>query len=270
MDAEMLDLFGDELRRTVPDFQVKFKDESWLQKLIGVLIYPINPMYMTGFITTFGSTVYFPSKAAYLKDPDGSLSTVAHEFVHITDSKKDPFFRLKYIFPQAFVLVPLLVYGLLAWSHAWLLALPVLGYVVGAVLCRKSRIAFIIAVALGVLSMGTLGWWLTGWKLLVMLGLVLVGPWPSPWRSGYELRGYGMNVAILQWRYGAVTKEYMDFFVGEFTGPDYYYMCRDAAYLERSFEATRQQAQANALQKAAPYGIVYDFLSAHRLTFRAA
>lgn len=270
MDSGTLSLFESELRRRVPDFQVRFKEDSWVQKVIGALLYPINPMYMTGFITTFGSTVYFATKSDYLQNPDLSFNTVAHEFVHIMDSKKDPWFKLKYLFPQVLVLVPLFLYGLLAWSHAWLLALPVLGYVVGALLCRKSRIAFIIAVVLGVLSTGILGWWLTGWKLLVLLGLVLVGPWPSPWRREYELRGYGMNVAVLQWRNGEVSKEFVDFCVREFTGPDYYYMCRDVAYLERTFEATRQQAQMGALQKDTPYGVVYDFLSANRFTFRAA
>ncbi len=270
MDSGTLELFETELRREVPDFQVKFKDESWIQKLIGTLIYPINPMYLTGYVTTFGSTVYFSSKADYLSNPESSLSTLAHEFVHITDSKKDSYFRLKYLFPQVFVLVPLLVYGLLAWSHAWLLVLPVLGYVAGAVLCRKSRVAFLVAVTLGVLSTVALGWWLTGWKLIVMLGIVLVGPWPSPWRREYELRGYGMNVAISQWKNGGVPKEAVNFFIQQFTGPSYFYMCRDVAYLERTFEATRQQAQVGALQKIPPYGIVYEFLSANRFTFRAA
>jgi hypothetical protein len=270
MDAGTLELFENELRKEVPDFQVKFKDESWLQKVIGVLMYPINPQYMTGYITTFGSTVYFGSRADYLSSPDGTFSTLAHEFVHIVDSKKDGLFRLKYIFPQVLVLIPLLVYAILAGAQAWLLALPVLGYVIGAILCRKSRIAFIAAVAIGVLSMVVLGWWLTGWKLLVMLGLVLVGPWPSSWRREYELRGYGMNVAIFQWRNGDVSKEAVNFFVQQFTGPAYFYMCRDVAYLERTFEATRQQAQAGALQKIPPYGLVYDFLRDHRFLFRAA
>ncbi len=270
MDAGTLDLLEVELRKTVPDFQVKFKDESWLQKVIGVLIYPINPQYMTLFTTTFGSTIYFPTRVSFSENPESTLGTLSHEFVHISDSKKDPLFRLKYIFPQAFALVPLILYGLLAWSHAWLLALPVLGYVVGAVLCRKSRVAFYLAVGLGILSLGALGWAFTGWKLLVMLGLVLVGPWPSPWRRDYELRGYGMNIAIAQWMYGGVAKDFTAFCVTQFTGPNYFYMCRDTAYVERAFEATRQQAQMGALQKVPPYGVVYDFLNTNRFLFRAA
>lgn len=270
MDAGTLDLLEVELRRSVPDFQVKFKDESWVQRVIGVVIYPINPKYMTSFLTTFGSTVYFPSRDHFLADPETTLIALSHEFVHISDSKKDPLFRLKYVFPQAFALLPLILYGLLAGSHAWLLALPVLGYVVGAVLCRRSRIAFYLAVALGIFSLGGLGWMLTGWKLLVMLGLALVGPWPSPWRRDYELRGYGMNIAILQWMYGEVAKDATTFYIREFTGPHYFYMCRNAAYLERAFEATRQQAKMGALQELPPYGVVYDFLNANRFVFRAA
>jgi hypothetical protein len=270
MDAETLALFEAVLRQDTPDFQVKFKDESWTHKVIALLLSPFNPLYLTEAITTFGSTVYFPSRAFYLEVPGASLNTLAHEFVHISDSKKDPFFKLKYLFPQVLVVIPMVLYGALSGRHVWLLGIPVMSYVLGALACRKSQAAFFGLMTFGILMFGVLGWVFTGWKILLMLGLVLAGPWPAPWRREYEIRGYGMNVAVLQWRNGEVSKAFMNFCIREFTGPDYFYMCRDAVYLERILEATRQQAQSGDLQKVPPYGLVYDFLASNRFTFRAA
>lgn len=269
MDAGTLGSFEIELRRVVPALQVKFKEESRLQRLLGVLIYPLNPKYMRGCVTTFGNTIYFSSRADYTKDPDNTFSKMAHEFVHIMDSKRDPLFKVKRLFPQVLVLLPVLC-GILAGSHARLLVFPLLSYVVGSLICQKSRIAFFITVALGLFGAGILGWWFTGWKILSILGLVLAGPWPAPWRREYEIRGYGMCIAVLQWRHGGVSKEALKSIVRQFTGPAHFYMCCDVTYLERMLEATRQQAQVGALQKDPAYGVVFDFLSANRFTFRAA
>jgi hypothetical protein len=265
MDLETLDLFEAELHRAVPTFQVKYKDESWSQRLLGFLIFPFNPQYLTDYTTTIGSHVYFPSREYYVKDPEISLTVLAHEFVHIYDAGRDPLFRVKYLLPQAFLLLPLLLYGILAGTHAWLLALPVVGYCAGAALVRKSQIGFWALTVSGLLGMGVLGWALTGWKLLAMTGLLFAAPWPSPWRREYELRGYGMKIAIRQWCHGKPPKKYMDVVAGYFTGPYYLYMCRDQAYIERTLEATRQQAEMGALQGVYPYSLVYAFLSTHQM-----
>lgn len=268
MDPGTLDLFEAELRQAVPDLRIKFKDESWVQKLVGAVLYPFNPGYLKDYTTTFGSTVYFPSREFYRKNPLGSLIVLAHEFVHISDSQTDKLFRVKYMLPQGYAVLPLLLYGVLAWSHAWLLALPVAGYVLGSFACRKSKAAFLVAVAAGLGSLLFFGWLLTGWKLLVMLGLVAVAPWPSSGRTGYELRGYGMTVAVIQWISGRVRKETLSGMADEFVGPGYFYMSRDRAYIERTLEATRQQAEAGALQGISPYSTVYDFLYRHGMVLR--
>jgi hypothetical protein len=266
MDLGTLDSFEAELRHANPSFEVRFKDESWLQRVLGFLLYPFNPKFLTDYTTTYGSHVYFPSRAYYVKDPERSVTILAHEFVHIYDSERDALFRVKYMLPQGFVLLPLILYGLLAWSHAWILAVPLLGYCLGAALVHKSRAAFWALTIAGLLALAILGWAYTGWKLLAMAGLLFVGPWPSPWRREYELRGYGMKVAIRQWCHGKPSKEYMDIVAGNFTGSGYLYMCRDRAYIERSLEATRQQAETGRLQGIYPYSLVYVFLSTHQMT----
>src|ERR1041384_6490864 len=119
MDLGTLDLFEAELRHANPDFQVRFKDESRLQRFLGFILYPLNPNFLSTYTTTLGSHVYFPSREYYVKDPERSLTILAHEFVHIYDSERDTLFRLKYLLPQAFILLPLMLYAVLAWGHAW-------------------------------------------------------------------------------------------------------------------------------------------------------
>lgn len=269
MDAGTLAQFEEELRKVLPNFKVQFKNESRLQWLIGVLIYPFNPGYYTQYTTTFGSTVYFASKEFYQSNPGSSFQVTAHEFVHAWDAQRDKLFSLKYALPQALGIVPLLVFAVLAGAQAWLLAIPVVGYVVSALLSRKSRAAFVAVLAVSLLTTLALGWFLTKWKILTLLGLAVVAPWPSPWRSALELRGYGMTLAVSQWVMGYVPSEMQSNIVEQFTGPAYFFMSHDKASVERTLEATRQQAQVGALQRISPYKEVYDFLYARRFVYRS-
>jgi len=77
-----------------------------------------------------------------------------------------------------------------------------------------------------------------------------------------------MTVAVMQWVFGQVPSDQRAMIVQQFTGPAYFYMCRDGTYVERALEATRQQAQAGALQRISPYKEVYDFLYTHQLVHR--
>lgn len=269
--AETLHLFEDSLREKVPNLKIKFKDESLLMRAIAMAIGPFNPQFATSFITTIGSTIYFPSKVAYEANPSGSTQTIAHEFVHIWDSQQDPLFKLKYLFPQSLALVPLVVYGVLAWKAAWVLLIPMLGYSMACYIAKRStRSAFMAMLSLTLGVTLFVGWILTSWKLLVLLGLASLIPWPAPWRSNYELRGYGMTVAFAQWVYGCPSPEFMKAIGNNFDGPSYYFMCRDRPYVDRTIEATRQQAEAGALQKVLPYSHVHDFLYQHGLLQRPA
>lgn len=265
MDVALVDQFQAYLSEKIPGVKVAFKDETASQRFLGMLLRPFNPMYATDYVTTMGTTIYFPTRDYYKKDPLESFVVIAHEFVHISDSKQDPLFRLKYLFPQVLVILPVLLYGILAWSHAWVLLLALLGYIVGSMFAGKSKAVFYLATILGVVLTGVLGWWYTKWKLCALLGLAALAPWVAYWRTAYELRGYGMTMAVLQWMFGSVSSDTRKLIVEQFVGPSYYFMSRDQAAIERTLDATKQQAEQGALQRISPYSIVHDFLYAHRL-----
>lgn len=185
-------------------------------KILGVLVRPFIPNYAK-YVTTVGSIVYFPSRVYYETKPEQSLTTMAHEFVHVYDSQKSKVFKLAYLFPQILVMLPILGLILMAWS-------------------TTRPIAFSL-----------------------LPGLLAIAPWPAPWRVEYELRGYGMTVAVMEWRKKTIPEGGLSVIVDQFVGPAYYYMSRNRAYIQRNLEATRQQATQGALSKIKPYSVVYDF-----------
>lgn len=121
MNLSAVKAFEAELARHVPGFRVMYKDESALMQLIGTLVRPFNKQFMTSFTTTLGKTVYFPSRAHYEEIPARTLTTLAHEFVHVTDDEKHGlWFKASYLFPQV-LFAPSLLLGLLglfltSWS----------------------------------------------------------------------------------------------------------------------------------------------------------
>jgi hypothetical protein len=267
MDLATLKRFEAALQIVYPDLSVKFKDQSWTQKLLGLLM-AFNPAYMTDYITTFGSTIYFPSQAYYEANPEASLNTVAHEFVHVYDSKRTLWFKLSYLFPQVLVLIPAIVYCALVGRYSWVLTIPAIGYFASCLLFKYSKMAFGAILGLSFMTFLALGWLYTGWHMLILLGLLALAPWPAPWRVQWELRGYGMNLAVTQWMYKSVPTAEREFQISLFTGPAYFYMSWDQAAVEKNLEATRQQAAAGVLQTIAPYSTVYDFLSSNMLVAR--
>lgn len=86
------------IKKRVPDFQIKFKDEDPLMKFLCVLLFFLK---FSKTITTFGKTVYFPSRAVLEEDPDKYFPTLCHEYVHVLDYVENPIkFMLGYLFPQ--------------------------------------------------------------------------------------------------------------------------------------------------------------------------
>lgn len=72
-------------------------------------------------------------------------------------------------------------------------------------------------------SLALLSIWFSNWWLLALIGLIFLGPWPSP-RSHLEMRGYAMNIAINMWRYGDIQESTKEWLVEKFTGWPYYRM----------------------------------------------
>jgi hypothetical protein len=268
VDVAMLGRFEECVREHIPDFKVAFKSDSKVQKCLAFLMFPFAPKYGTDFITTIGSTVYFPSQAYYEKDPMGNFITLAHEFVHMWDAKRNPWFKVSYLFPQILVVLPVLLFVALAGTNAWVLAIPVLGYVLSCLVARVSFLGFCVTMAVTLAALLGVGWEHTRWALLSLVGLAVLGPWPAPWRTKWELRGYGMTIAVVQWL-GVLSDKTRDQIAEMFVCSTYYFMSWSRGPIQRNLEATRQQAAAGALQRIEPFSIVYDFLRDSGLTHRA-
>lgn len=188
-DKLLLRKLEEAIKPHAPKFEVKFKDESKFMKLLDKILF-FNKTFMTGYITTIGQKVYWPTRSRYEDNPRASFDTLAHEFVHIMDSVNKPArFPLGYLFPQILA-APGLLFALL---------LPL----------------WITLMALSVMS----PWW-----LFMLLFLGFMAPIPSPGRKRAEIRGYGMSFLVRMWRYNRVSSWKFERSVTAFTGPNYYWM----------------------------------------------
>lgn len=82
-----------------------------------------NPDFMNNYITTIGSTVYYPTEQfTKLKQVSSSI-ILLHELVHIYDSNKTtkPLFMFLYLIPQIFILLALPLFII-----SWKIALPLI------------------------------------------------------------------------------------------------------------------------------------------------
>lgn len=91
------------------NFDIKYKNQSLFMKFLGTLLF-FNKGFMTTFITTIGSTIYFPDEEFILKDEFGSCQILAHELVHVKQANKYSkiLFSFLYLFPQCLVFLALL------------------------------------------------------------------------------------------------------------------------------------------------------------------
>jgi ABC-type multidrug transport system fused ATPase/permease subunit len=129
---KMNDLLIEKSKTYFPNLQIKYKNESLLMKLIGRLLF-FNKNFMSNYITTIGSTVYFPSRDYVKYNPISSSITLLHELVHIYDAQKisGVLFGLLYLFPQILAPIALLLF-FISWKIALLavliLSLPLPAY----------------------------------------------------------------------------------------------------------------------------------------------
>lgn len=116
------------IAETIPGFEIKYKTDSKLQKVIGTAISFFNPRYLTTVTTTASPVVWFPSKEYVENDYQKAFNTLAHEFVHLCDqSGRKGLFNCLYLFPQVLSLVGLAgLAGLWYTPLYWLLALLLL------------------------------------------------------------------------------------------------------------------------------------------------
>lgn len=124
----LTDITNPELRKLIdlchkeiPGFEIRFKDSSRWMKFLNFFAQVFNKGFMTQYITTTGSKVYFPSKAYLVEHQEGMVGVLAHELVHMTERKQEglvPNF-LRYAFPQ--ILAALAVLSILGIWNLWFL-----------------------------------------------------------------------------------------------------------------------------------------------------
>lgn len=91
------------VKKHIPSFCIKNKKDSWFQKFVGILLWPINQKYMTSYITVMFNTMWMPEGWE-----EWSYTTLynilRHEFVHLLDAKRyHVWFLFSYLFVLPFV-----------------------------------------------------------------------------------------------------------------------------------------------------------------------
>lgn len=259
---EDLRAFEELLRSNYPKLRIAFKDESALQRVLGYVMFPFNPGFMTRYVSTFAPVVYFPSKEFYESNPKGSVTLLAHEYVHLLDTERQPFwFRFSYLFPQVLAPVALAVYVGLARTHSWPLAVLLTGALLSALIARVSMAAFFVSLVLVLGGSAFLAVHFSGWSSVALgVALLLLAPWPSAGRVRLERRGYAMSLALYCWTLGYVPQILRDSVARMFTGPAYYFMSWSKKSTDSFVNTAVAQASSGELAKEPPYGLVYDFL----------
>ncbi len=269
MDLRTLRAFEAEVRRVCPEFKLGYKDQTFSQKLLGFLL-PLKQTFLTKSATTVYPTIYFPSKKEYDAHPWSSFIVLAHELVHLLDTKDKPIARLSYLMPQVLAVFPLAAYVFYMKDHSWPLAIVLGSYLLACIVGRKFLAAFYVvalggAIAAGVFAVLVTHWW----SALLFGGLALLAPWPSPWRTDIEMRGYSMNVAITHWALGRVPAIYRTGVSYHFTGSSHYYTDWSGVDTRKRLDAVAERAQSGELQKEQPFAVVYSFMRRHKLLHHA-
>lgn len=211
------------VKEHIPALEILYKDTSWLMKVLGFLSRPFNKEFMTRYTTTFRHRVYYPSPKYISDSYERALEILMHEFVHLWDRKQmgDVAYALGYMFPQWLALIPLVLTAMLPWFIS------------------------------------------PAW-LVILVGLVLSAvplcPWPAPFRTKIELRGYVTNMAFHFWlNHDDDMIDDSKWITSQFTGWGYYRMAPNKRKtLDKLMEYTKR-IRTNTLDEQ-PYPIVQSII----------
>lgn len=220
MKLSALKDFEEDTKTLVPDFSVKWKTDSFTQKLLGRILF-FNPKYMTGYITTFYPSVYFPSKEQYEENPASSLMVLAHERVHLLDSiRYGLWFKFSYLLPQV-LFVPFLL---------------------ASVVCLLVHLKLVALI-------------------LLTLGLVALLPWPSPWRVNWEKHGYAMTLATHFWLFGSIPDPLKQSVRDHFLDWSYFKMSRSPEDIDGWLKSVVASIEDGTICSDGAYHDAHRFLS---------
>lgn len=118
-DKETFDALVTLITLKIPGFEIGYKDENTVSKILGVLSWPFNRTYMTEYTTTRYPKVFFPSRKWVESHYKLAWKVLAHEFVHLWDRKQEGIsFNIKYASPQMWA--PLALTALITiWVGPW-------------------------------------------------------------------------------------------------------------------------------------------------------
>jgi len=287
-DKIFFDKIAESIKEDHPSFSYCFKDESKYMKLLALLAFPFNDRFLEDYTTTIGSKVYFPGRKDLERYYRSYARVLAHEGVHIFDDEKHGWwFRLSYTLFEGLFLPLLALYAVLGhWMPVAALGGGlVASYGVLALLRPnrvepdpnkwergkgRSRTVFFVMAGLSVLAYFALSVWLSKWWTLLGLGAFLpLVPFRSPWRARWEYRGYSMGIAISYWKYGRVDDVGLEARVSTFTGPDYYFMDRNANRVRKRLHAIKASVVDGSILEgtnARPYQRTLNVLNELKLT----
>jgi len=101
--------------------EVTEKTASKFMRLLATLMF-FNKTFLNGYITTIGTTIYWPNLEQMYMHPDAAFGTLFHEVQHAVDYRRaSVFFVGTYLGPQILFLLALLSLLALAFGNLWLL-----------------------------------------------------------------------------------------------------------------------------------------------------
>lgn len=272
-DKDLFDKVAASIQADHPSFEVRYKDESLLMRLLGVLVFPFNESFSTDYTTTLGAKTYLPSRVEVAKDYAGYAGTLAHEGVHVFDDAKHPiWFKFSYALNQIAVLPLLIAYALLgSWIPVAALAGGVTASYMMFWLVRKLtskafvyKLVFFVLAGLSVLAYLGLAVYTSEWWAALAIGSFLpLVPVSSRWRAAWEFRGYSMTLAFDYWRSGRLEDSELAWIEEIFTGSDYYFMDPNAARVASNLKAIKASIIDGSLlvgADARPYQRTLDLL----------
>lgn len=228
-DQKLYDGMVELIKKDIPGFSVDYKDttKDWKIRAAAKIVGIFNKQFMTGYTTTLYPKVYFPNRKQVEDHPYAAARTLAHEYVHLYDRYSKGFmFTASYLSPQLYAL-----FGLLSF------------FALSAI------------------------WNPLGFLFLVFLPLfALVGPWASPGRTNWEIRGYTVNFAIRLWDAGQITGEYRERVKSKFTGMDYYRMCPSEEKVDKLLDERLQLIDSEELfeeEGSRPYQAIHVLWTTH-------
>ena len=106
----------------------------------------------------------------------------------------------------------------------------------------RFSLSYLMPQLLGLGALGALAAPLTPWALAYLPLALWLLPWPAPWRTKIELRGYAMDIALHYWTTGRLPKA--EHIRRLFTGWAYYRMCPHPQKVAASFDEINTNLQA--------------------------